>query len=88
MDELNPGLFMNPDIVIRMGVPPLRIEMMSSISGVDFDECYERKITAQWDDITIHLISLDKLKKNKRATGRLKDQNDLEHLLTREISFF
>lgn len=78
--ELTPNLFLNPDNVIRMGVPPLRIEIMSSITGVDFEECYENRIIDQWDDATIHLISLEKLKQNKRATGRLKDRNDLEHL--------
>ena len=80
VEELNPGLFLNPDNVIRMGVPPLRIEMMSSISGVDFEECYETRIKNKWDGITVHLISLDKLKQNKQAAGRLKDRNDLEHL--------
>ena len=80
VEELNPGLFLNPDNVIRMGVPPLRIEMMSSISGVDFEECYETRIKNKWDGITVHLISLDKLMQNKQAAGRLKDRNDLEHL--------
>jgi hypothetical protein len=80
VEELSSGLFLNPDNVIRMGVPPLRIEIMSSITGVDFEECYENRIVDQLDDVTIHLISLDKLKKNKHAAGRLKDRNDLEHL--------
>jgi len=80
VEELSTGLFLNPDNVIRMGVPPLRIEIMSSITGVDFEECYENRIVDQSDDVTIHLISLDKLKKNKHAAGRLKDRNDLEHL--------
>ena len=80
VEELSSGLFLNPDNVIRMGVPPLRIEIMSSITGVDFEECYENRIVDQSDDVTIHLISLDKLKKNKHAAGRLKDRNDLEHL--------
>ena len=80
VEDLSTGLFLNPDNVIRMGVPPLRIEIMSSITGVDFEECYENRIVDQSDDVTIHLISLDKLKKNKHAAGRLKDRNDLEHL--------
>ena len=80
VEELSSGLFLNPDNVIRMGVPPLRIEIMSSITGVDFEECYENRIVDQSDNVTIHLISLDKLKKNKHAAGLLKDRNDLEHL--------
>lgn len=80
VDELHPNLFLNPDNVIRLGMPPLRIEIMSSISGVNFDECYENRIQVIWADVPIQIISLDKLKKNKHASGRLKDHNDLDHL--------
>lgn len=80
LKEPHPGLFINPDRVVRMGEPPIRIEIMSSISGVDFDECYKDRVEASWDDLTIQVISLEKLKKNKHASGRRKDFVDLEHL--------
>lgn len=79
-DELSAEIFLNPDKVIRMGIPPIRIEVMNSISGVEFHECYDKKIEEIWDGVKVNIISLDKLKKNKKATGRLKDLSDLEHL--------
>lgn len=78
--DLTPDLLMEERKVIRMGVPPMRIEVQTSISGVTFEECYQQRVTAEWDDLTIPVISLEKLKENKRASGRLKDLADLEHL--------
>jgi hypothetical protein len=63
-----------------MGVPPLRIEILTSISGVAFEECYRDRIAARIDDMEVPLISLEHLKTNKRASGRLKDLADLEQL--------
>ena len=79
-ENLSAGLFLEKGQVIRMGVPPMRIEVLTSISGVEFKECYETRIIEDWDDISVNIISLKKLKQNKRASGRLKDLTDLEHL--------
>jgi hypothetical protein len=75
-----PEMFLEESRVIRMGVPPIRIELLTSVSGVGFDECYAERIVDDWDDVSVNIISLPKLKDNKRASGRLKDLNDLEHL--------
>lgn len=80
MSELSPETFMSPDNIIRMGVPPIRIEIMNSISGVEFQECFDDKIEEEWNGVKVYIISLVKLKKNKKASGRLKDLTDLEHL--------
>jgi predicted nucleotidyltransferase len=69
-----------PGQIIRMGVPPLRLEILTSISGVDFDECYARRELAEVDGILVPVIRLEDLKRNKRASGRLKDLADLEEL--------
>ena len=66
--------------IIRMGRPPFRIELMSSISGVDFDECFKKRKTVNIDNMQINIISYNHLKINKSASGRTKDLNDLEHL--------
>ena len=79
-ENLSAGLFLEKGQVIRMGMPPMRIEVLTSISGVEFKECYETRIIEDWDDISVNIISLKKLKQNKRASGRLKDLTDLEHL--------
>lgn len=78
--ELTPELFLKENQVIRMGVPPFRIEIVTSASGVTFEECYAARVRAVIDDIEVNLISLDHLKANKRAAGRHKDLDDLEHL--------
>jgi hypothetical protein len=63
-----------------MGMPPFRIEILTGISGVDFEECYTERITANVDGIDINIINLKDLKINKKSSGRLKDLDDLEHL--------
>ena len=66
--------------IARMGVPPFRIEILTTISGVAFDKCYAERVVDKIDGIDVNLISLKHLKVNKKASGRLKDLNDLEHL--------
>lgn len=66
--------------VLRMGVPPLRIEVLAGVSGVEFSECYARRKIVNLDGVDVSLIAIDDLKRNKLAAGRSKDLNDLEHL--------
>ncbi len=73
-------MFLEESRVIRMGVPPIRLELLTSVSGVGFEECYAARIVEVWDDVSANIISLPNLKANKRASGRLKDLNDLEYL--------
>ena len=72
--------FLVEDKVIRMGVPPIRIDIVTRVDGVDFAQCFSRRSLARLDDVDINLIGLDDLKVNKRAVGRPKDIDDLEHL--------
>jgi hypothetical protein len=78
--ELSVALFESEDKVIRMGVPPVRIELITSIDGVNFEECYSSRVQDILDGIDVSLIDLGHLKANKKASGRYKDLNDLEHL--------
>lgn len=75
-----PELFLQKNKIARMGLPPFRIEILTTISGVDFGECFAERVIDNIDGIDVNLISLKHLKANKRASGRLKDLNDLEHL--------
>ena len=77
---LTPDLFRAPNNVVRMGFPPVRIEVLTSISGVDFESCFSERETIQIDDIEVPVISLARLRQNKAASGRLKDLADLESL--------
>jgi len=74
------GLFLESDKVVRMGFPPMRIEIMTSISGVDFKDAYDQRIEDMLDGVPIKLISLHHLKANKVAAARAKDLADLEEL--------
>ena len=78
--ELSSELFLQQNRVIRMGVPPLRLEILTTISGVSFSECFAERVVDLIDEVEINLISLRHLKLNKQASGRLKDLSDLENL--------
>jgi hypothetical protein len=80
LPELSPDLFLKEEQIIRLGRPPLRIEIATSISGVCFEECYAARVVDEWDGIQVSLIDLVHLKINKKAAGRHKDLNDLENL--------
>ncbi|HEY1207656.1 MAG: hypothetical protein ABSH46_06385 [Bryobacteraceae bacterium] len=78
--QAEPETFLRPCQVIRMGVPPVRLAILTSVSGVEFADCYARRLEAELDGIPINLIQLDDLKRNKLASGRLQDRLDLERL--------
>ena len=78
--DVSAQLFEEPDRIIRLGVPPVRIELLSSISGVTFDECYSSRVVAEWDDVKVDVISREMLQRNKQASGRPKDLDDLDNL--------
>lgn len=80
LPELTPQLFLQERQIIRMGVPPVKLEIATSISGVEFDACYENRIVIELDGVEVNLIGLEDLKINKRASGRSKDITDLENL--------
>lgn len=80
VEGATPELFLQENKIARMGVPPFRIEVLTTISGVRFEECYAERVVDTLDDVEVPLISLKHLKVNKQASGRLKDLNDLEHL--------
>lgn len=73
-------LFLERDKIIRMGVPPVRIEIITGASGVDFSECYSRREVITIDGIPVNFISLKDLKMNKRSAGRHRDLEDIDHL--------
>jgi hypothetical protein len=78
--DLSPGLFLKEKQIIRMGIPPVRIEIATTISGVNFGECYAQRVVAEIDGVKTNIISLPHLKTNKSVSGRHQDIADLEHL--------
>lgn len=78
--QLTADLFLKQNQIIRMGNPPMRIELLTTISGVRFEECYSERTVDVIDDVEVQIINLEHLKRNKQASGRQKDLDDLEHL--------
>ena len=78
--DLSIELFIKENQVTRIGLPPLRIEVLTTISGVIFEDCFPRRNVASIDNVKINLISLEDLKKNKVASKRYRDLDDLEKL--------
>jgi predicted nucleotidyltransferase len=78
--ELFADLFLEEGKIVRMGLPPIRLEILNEISGVTFAKCYPVRKRVKLDGIRVDIISLEDLKTNKEAAGRLKDLDDLEHL--------
>ncbi len=78
--NLQPNDLLAKDSVIQIGYPPNRIDMMTTIDGVDFNESYERKVYMKIGAIEVPIIGLEDLRTNKKATGRHRDLDDLENL--------
>lgn len=74
------ALFLEPGRVVRMGVPPVRIELLTSVSGVGFAECAARKVDAVLDGVPVAIIGRDDLIANKLAAGRDRDRDDVSRL--------
>ena len=77
---LNPSDFERPDQVVQLGVPPVRIDLITSITGVSWDEAWAGRVAGHYGDMPVHYIGLEQFIDNKRATGRTKDVADLEAL--------
>lgn len=78
--ELTAAVFMEPGRIVRIGVPPVRLEVMNAISGVSFDDCFGQRIEESIAGLRICFIDRESLLVNKRAAGRPKDLADIDAL--------
>lgn len=69
--------FTAPDVIVQLGVEPCRIDLLTGIDGVGFDEAWQNKINITIDDLEIDILSKKDLLRNKLAMGRDKDQGDI-----------
>lgn len=69
-----------PEKIIQIGRPPNRIDLLTSASGVDFEEVWNQAISAELDGLPVRFPDLSSLLKNKRASGRPKDLADVDEL--------
>jgi len=80
LSNATPELFLKEHQLTRIGFKPYRVKVLTTISGVQFDACYARRVVDTIDGIEVNIISLEDLKQNKKASGRLKDQDDVQNL--------
>jgi hypothetical protein len=79
-DRITEDMLTEKGKVFRIGSPPVRIEVITGASGVEFEGCHSRRLLVDIEGIPVSFISLEDLKTNKKAAGRHKDLDDLEHL--------
>jgi len=72
--------FTKRDNVIQLGQPPVRIDILTSLTGVSWEKAYATKKKGKYGELIVSFISRESLLKNKRSIGRKKDQADLEAL--------
>jgi len=78
--ELKKEMFLKEEKIIRMGVPPMRLEILTTIDGVDFETCFKNRVIADFKSFKVNFISKDDLLINKRASGRPRDIDDCSKL--------
>ena len=83
ISEIREDEFSQPGIIFQIGVAPRRIDLITKINAVEFEEADSDKIIVDIDDLKIPVLSIDKLIKNKMATGREKDLLDAKLLKQR-----
>ena len=79
-EDLTPDLFLDESRMTRMGRPPLKIEILNAVSGLEWDAAVENSFTLSLDGLTVPVLSLADLRTNKAASGRPKDLADLDNL--------
>jgi len=80
LGEISVAELQSDDLVFAIGVPPLRIDILTDISGVTFAEAWETRVQGFFGDVPTNYIGRAELIVNKRATGRMKDLADIEAL--------
>lgn len=72
--------FTRPDTVAQLGLPPYRIDILTGVSGVSFDDAWRERVEDFFDDVRVPFMGRAAFIRNKRASGRMKDLADLESL--------
>ena len=80
LPDLGSSDFQTPEMVVQLGVPPVRIDLLTSISGVTWEDAAPQAVKGTFGDIPVRYIGRDQYVTNKRASGRKKDLADIEAL--------
>lgn len=73
-----PGDLAGPDVVLQIRLPPRRIDILTALTGVDFESAWRSRVMHRVGSLEIPFLDRDTLIRNKRATGRLRDLADVE----------
>jgi len=76
-DGVTPDTFAEKQVVYQIGIAPVRIDILSEITGVEFHNAWKKRVTSTFFGVPVHFISLDDLMTNKEALGRTSDVRDL-----------
>jgi len=79
-ENLTAADFQEPDRVVQLGVPPVRVDLITSLTGVTWDQADACKVRGMYGDVPVSYLGRDQLIANKKATGRKKDAADVEAL--------
>jgi predicted nucleotidyltransferase len=79
-DKITPETFINGSIVYQIGVAPVRIDILTQITGIQFIDAWQRRVKSSIFGVPVHFLSLDDLIVNKQAVGRSNDLEQLEHI--------
>ena len=74
--------FLEEGNIIQLGYPPNRIDLITSLKALMFENCYPERVQVDIQGVLIDFIDIENLKTNKKATGRPQDLADLENLTT------
>jgi hypothetical protein len=80
MQEIREEDFERPGIVFQIGVPPGRIDVLTELTGVGFEEAWPDRDAGRFGPLTVNYLGRHTFIRNKRATGRAKDLGDIEGL--------
>ena len=80
LQGITKGDFSTPGMVYQMGRPPVRVDVLTSLTALEFSDCWERRVAGRFGEQAVGFISMEDLIVNKRAVGRLQDLADVERL--------
>ena len=72
--------FIYPDKVVQLGVPPIRIDILTSLTGVSWEEAFSGRIAGKYGDVPVYFLGREQFIANKHTLGRQKDLADIEAL--------
>jgi hypothetical protein len=77
-DGITPQTFTQKQVVYQIGIAPVRIDILTEITGVEFTDAWRRRVASTFFGVPVHFISFDDLVNNKRSLGRSSDLKDLK----------